>query len=174
MGVARAMLHDQGLPIHLWAEACNTAVYVQNRFPHKILGMSTPEEAFSGKKPYISHLKIFGSPIYIHMMNDVRKKMEPIAEVGIFVGYIDTPHNYCVYFPDSRKTIVRRDIKFHEEKAMKFSLERELHFHVDEELLVPKDEPQDVDQPQEEVHGVEETTHAALNIRGRECTTEAE
>ena len=31
-----------------------------------------------------------------------------------------------------------------------------------------------MDQPQEEVHGVEETTHAAPNIRGRKCTTEAE
>ena len=63
MGVARVMLHDQGLPIHLWTEACNTAVYVQNRFPHKILGMSTPEEVFSGKKPDISHLRIIGSLI---------------------------------------------------------------------------------------------------------------
>ena len=46
--------------------------------------------------------------------------------------------------------------------------------HAEEELLVPKDEPQDVDQPQEEVHGVEETTHAAPTIRGRKRTTEAE
>ena len=38
---------------------------------------------------------------------------------------------------------------------MKFSLDRELHLHAYEELLVPKYEPQDVDQPQEEVHGVE-------------------
>ena len=53
MGVVRAMLHDQGLPIHLWAEVCNTAVYVQNHCPHKKLGMTTPEEAFSGKKPDI-------------------------------------------------------------------------------------------------------------------------
>lgn len=28
VGVARAMLHDQGLPLHLWVETCNTAVYV--------------------------------------------------------------------------------------------------------------------------------------------------
>ena len=28
VGAARAMLHDQGLPLHLWAKACNTAVYV--------------------------------------------------------------------------------------------------------------------------------------------------
>ena len=28
VGAAWAMLHDQGLPLHLWAEACNTVVYV--------------------------------------------------------------------------------------------------------------------------------------------------
>ena len=97
----------------------------------------------------ISHLKIFGSPVYIHVTKDTRKKLEMTAEVGIFVGYTETPHNYHVYLSDSRKTVVRRDIKFHEEKAMKCSLERELHLHADEELLVPKDELQDVDQPQE-------------------------
>ena len=57
---------------------------------------------------------------------------------------------------------------------MKCSLERELHLHAKEELLVPKDEPLDVDQPHEEIHGVEDSTHAEPNIRqGRKCTTEA-
>ena len=109
--------------------------------------MSTLEEAYSGKRPDISHLRIFGSPVYMHVMKDARKKLESIAEVGIFVRYTDTPHNYRVYFPDSHKTVVRQDIKFQEEKAMKCSLEREPHFHANEELLVPKDELQDVDQP---------------------------
>jgi len=31
-----------------------------------------------------------------------------------------------------------------------------------------------VDQPQDEVHGVKETTHAAPTIKGRKCITEAE
>ena len=162
----------QGLPIHLWVEACNTAVYVQNRCPHRVLGISTLEEAFYGKKPDISHLNIFGSSVYIHVTKDARKKLEPTAEVGIFVGYIETPHNYRVYFIDSWMTVVQQDIKFNEVKAMKLSLERELHLRVEEELLVPKDEPLDVDQPQEKIHGVEESTHAEPNIRiGRKCTT---
>ena len=38
---------------------------------------------------------------------------------------------------------------------MQCSLERELHLHADEELLVPKEELPDVDQPQEEVQEVE-------------------
>ena len=137
-GAARVMLHDQGLPMHLWAEACNTAVYVQNHCPHRVLGMSTPKEAFTGKKHDISHLNIFGSSIYIHVTKDARKKLEPTAEVGIFVGYIETPHNYHVYLLDSRMTVVQQDIKFNEVKAMKLSPERELHLHVEEQLLVPK------------------------------------
>ena len=57
---------------------------------------------------------------------------------------------------------------------MKCPLEREPHLHADEELLVPKNELQDVDQSQDEVHGVEETTHAVPTIRGRKCITKAE
>ena len=109
------------------------------------------------------------------MKKDARKKLEPTAEVGIFMGYIETPHNYRVYFPNNQMTVMRRDIKFNEVKAMQLSLERELHLHAEEELLVPKDEPLDVDQPQEEIHGVEESTHAEPNIRqGRKHTTEFE
>ena len=165
VGAARAMLHDQGLPMHLWAKPCNTVVHVQNRCPHRVLGMSTPEEAFNGKKPDVSHFKIFGSSVYVHVTKDARKKLEPTVEIEIFVGYTETPHNYRVYFPNSRMTVVRRDIKFDEENAMRLSLEIELEVHGEEELLVPKDESQDVDQPHEEVHGVEENTHAEPSIR---------
>ena len=73
-------------------------VYVKNRCPHRVLGMSTPEEAFTGKKLDVSHFKIFGSFVYVHVTKDSRKKMEPIAEVGIFVGYTETPHNYLSIF----------------------------------------------------------------------------
>eukprot|EP00253_Pinus_taeda_P035273 PITA_35273 len=55
------MLHDQGLSKFLWAEAANTAVYVQNRCPHQALDSKTAEEMFIGKKPDVSHFRIFGS-----------------------------------------------------------------------------------------------------------------
>jgi hypothetical protein len=131
------------------AEACNTVVYVQNHCPHRVLGMSTLEEAFTGKKPYVSHFKIFGSSVYVHVTKDARQKLEPTIEVGIFVGYTETPHNYHVYFPNSKMTVMRRDIKCYEGKSMWLSLEREIDLHAEEELLVPKDESQYVDQPHE-------------------------
>ena len=50
-----------------------------------------------------------------------------------------------------------------------------MDLHVEEELLVPKDEPQDVEQPHEEVHGVVGNTHAEPSIRnGRRRTTEGD
>ena len=69
-------------------------------------------------------------------------------ELGIFVGHTDMPHNYRVYFPSNKMIVVRRNVKFNEEKAMRFSLERELQLHAYEELLSPKEEPHDdVEQP---------------------------
>ena len=60
--------------------------------------MSTIDEAFTSKKPDVSYFKIFGSYFYVHVTKDARKKLEPIAEIGIFVGYTETPLNYQVHF----------------------------------------------------------------------------
>ena len=54
------------------------------------------------------------------------------------------------------------------------SLERELELHVVEELLNPKEEPRDVEQPQVEEQRVVETTHAKPSTRyGRKCARHA-
>ena len=50
MEVAREMLHDQDLPMHLWAAATRIAVYVHNHTPHRVLENKTPEEVFFDKK----------------------------------------------------------------------------------------------------------------------------
>ena len=47
----RAMIHDQDLPIHLWAEAAKTAIYVQNRISHSALGNKTPKKCSLVKSP---------------------------------------------------------------------------------------------------------------------------
>ena len=56
---AEAMLFNQDLPNSLWAEATGTVVYIQNRCLHAILENETPEEAFSGKKSEVGHLRVF-------------------------------------------------------------------------------------------------------------------
>jgi hypothetical protein len=72
---AKAMIHDQNLPRHLWEEASSTTVIVQNRSPRKILGNKTLEEEFIGNKPEVNHLRIFGCPMYIHVPKEKRTKL---------------------------------------------------------------------------------------------------
>ena len=43
MEAVKVMIHDQDLPMYLWAEATMTTVYVQNRISHSALGNKTPE-----------------------------------------------------------------------------------------------------------------------------------
>jgi hypothetical protein len=121
VGAARDMLHDQGLPLFLWAEACYTVVYLQNRIPHRAVGSMTPEEAFSGKKPEVGHFRIFGCITYSYVPSEKRTKLEPMAERGIFVGYSETSKAFCIYLPSLRKTFLRRDVRFEEDRAFRKS-----------------------------------------------------
>jgi hypothetical protein len=121
VGAARAMLHDQGLPLFLWVEACYTAVYLQNRSPHKAVGSMTPEEAFSGKKPEVGNFRIFGCTTYSYVPFEKRTKLEPMAERGIFVGYSETSKAFRIYLPSLRKTVLRRDVRFEEDGAFRKS-----------------------------------------------------
>ena len=82
---AKAMIHDQSLPMFLWVEASRAVVCVQNKFPHRILKNMTPEEAFIGVKPEVVHLRIFGCPVYMHVPKEKRTKLEPSGKKGTFV-----------------------------------------------------------------------------------------
>eukprot|EP00253_Pinus_taeda_P012573 PITA_12573 len=124
-GAAKAMLHDQGLPLFLWAEAYNTAVYLQNRSLHHALGHMTPEETFSGKKPDIGHLHFLGCITYSYIPKEKRTKLEPTTKKGIFVGYSETSKAFRIYIPAQRKVVVRRDVKFEEDRAFRTSQELE-------------------------------------------------
>jgi hypothetical protein len=65
-----------------------TVVYVQNRLPHSALGLKTPEEMFTGKKPEVSHLKIFGCPVFIHIPKEKRNKLGTLQKEGNICGIL--------------------------------------------------------------------------------------
>lgn len=95
--------------------------------------------------------------------------------MGIFLGYIDTPHNYQVCLPTNKMTMVHTDVKFYEKKAMRYSLERELQVHAVEDILAAKEERQDdVEQPHAEEKREETSTHVDSSSDGREHTREVD
>lgn len=98
---------------------------MQNRSPRRVLGNLTSKEAFSGEKLDMGHLRIFGCLTYSYIPKEKRTKLEPMAEKGIFVGYSETSKVFRVYIPSIRKVVLRRDVKFEEQRAFKKSLEFE-------------------------------------------------
>jgi hypothetical protein len=85
----------------------------------------TPEEVFTGKKPPVEHLRIFGCITFSHVPKEKRTKMEPTAEKGLLVGYNETSKAYRLHIPALRRVVVQRDVKFEEERTCKRSQELE-------------------------------------------------
>nr|GEY37542.1 ribonuclease H-like domain-containing protein [Tanacetum cinerariifolium] len=83
----RTMLADSKLPTTFWAEAVNTACYVQNRVlvvkPHN----KTPYELFHSRTPTLSFMRLFRCPITILNTIDHLGKFNDKPYEGFFVGF---------------------------------------------------------------------------------------
>jgi hypothetical protein len=115
VGAAHAMIHHQGLPMFLWAKACHTVVYIQNRSPYTILGKLTLKEVYTGTRPDVSHLHIFGSVCYYHVPSEKSTKLDPMGEKGILVGYSEVSKAYRIFVSARRRIVVSRGVQFEEE-----------------------------------------------------------
>jgi hypothetical protein len=107
----RTALHAKQIPLHLWPAA---VIYTQNRILRDGF-KSTPYEFWYGKKPNVSHLRAFGTRAFVHVPDADRRKLNPKAVEGLFVGYSETVKAYLVYVAKDRKVITSRDVKFMEE-----------------------------------------------------------
>jgi len=74
----------------------------------------TPEEAWTGLKPDVSHLRIFGSQAFLHVPNQQRKKLDSKTKQMILVGYCEDSKTYRLMNPEeySGKVCKGRDVDF--------------------------------------------------------------
>ena len=61
----RTMLNENSTPKYFWADAVNTACYVFNRVLIRPILNKTPYELSKGRRPILSHLKVFGCKCFI-------------------------------------------------------------------------------------------------------------
>ena len=106
------MLADSKLPHRFWAEALSTAVYLRNRSPTKALEGITPYEAWSGTKPDVSSLRIFGCSAYAHVPKAERRKLDSKAGKCVLLGYGTNQKGYRLYDLGRMKVIHSRDVVF--------------------------------------------------------------
>ncbi|GJS83515.1 retrovirus-related pol polyprotein from transposon TNT 1-94 [Tanacetum coccineum] len=109
---ARTMLADSLLPTTFWAEAINTACYVQNRVlitkPHN----KTPYELLIGRSPNLDFIRPFGCPITILNTLDHLGKFKGKADEGFLVGYSVNSKAFRVFNTRTKKVEENLHIKF--------------------------------------------------------------
>ncbi|GJW74394.1 retrovirus-related pol polyprotein from transposon TNT 1-94 [Tanacetum coccineum] len=110
------MLADSLLPTTFWAEAVNTACYLQNRVlvtkPHN----KTPYELLHGRPPSISFMRPFGCPVTILNTLDPLGKFDRKGNKGFLVGYSINSKAFRVFNTRTRKVEENLHITFLENK----------------------------------------------------------
>ncbi|KAF7572242.1 hypothetical protein PtrM4_097420 [Pyrenophora tritici-repentis] len=103
----RAMLKDAGLPIEFWDEAVEADAYLRNRTntgPTINGKQVSPEEAFTGTKPSIDHIRVWGSKCYSYInpktipADQRHDKLVDRGRVGVFMGYSETTNKQFKFY----------------------------------------------------------------------------
>ena len=85
---ACSMIAHAGLLNIFWVEAISAAAYVRNRLPTMVLKeRETPYERWYGRKPDVSHFRVFGCMAYTHVPDCKRRKLDTNSKKMHFVGY---------------------------------------------------------------------------------------
>ncbi|GKF97257.1 retrovirus-related pol polyprotein from transposon TNT 1-94, partial [Tanacetum coccineum] len=117
---ARTMLIYEKSPLFLWAEAVATACYTQNRSIICLRHGKTPYELLHEKLPDLSFFHVFGALCY--PTNDSKNlgKLQPKADIGIFIGYAPTKKAFRIYNRCTRQIIETIHVDFDELTTMAF------------------------------------------------------
>ena len=105
MEMVRSMMSYSFVPISLWGEALKTAMYILNRVPSKVVP-KTPFELWTGRKPSLRHIHIWGCPAEARIYNPPKKKLDSRTISGYFIGYPDKSKGYGFYCPNHSVRIV--------------------------------------------------------------------
>jgi hypothetical protein len=118
------------------------------------LGSIHSDEMFTEKKPEVSHLKIFGCPIFIHIPKEKRNKLEPSGKKGIFVGYCEVSKAFRIYIPGHRHIEISRDVTFDEYAVLNKSRRCQLEEVYEEEPVIHRTTVREVPRATEPVREV--------------------
>ena len=156
----RTMLVDSKLPRRFWAEALSTMVYIRNRSPTKALAGITPHEAWSGYKPRVDHLRIFGCRAYAHIPGVERRKLDPKSHKCVLLGYGTEQKGYRLYNLQRQKVIHTRDVVFdkHSMPGDYIQASEDVGLEIEEETGIVEETGIEVETGIEEEIGIEVET----------------
>nr|GFB38077.1 retrovirus-related Pol polyprotein from transposon TNT 1-94 [Tanacetum cinerariifolium] len=115
---ARTMLIYAQAPLFLRAEAMATACFTQNRSIIRLRDGKTPYELLHNKLPDLSFFHVFGALCYLTNDSENFDKLQPKADIGIFIGYAPTKKAFRIYNRRTRRIVETIHVDFDELTAM--------------------------------------------------------
>ncbi|KAJ8755827.1 hypothetical protein K2173_024372 [Erythroxylum novogranatense] len=113
--MVRSMMGFAKLPKSFWGYAIETAVYLLNRVPSKTVAV-TPYEMWTNKRPYLTHLKVWGCLAYVKRTQS--DKLDAKSDKCLFVGYPKETMGYQFYLAEEQKVFVSKHAVFLEKEFL--------------------------------------------------------
>jgi hypothetical protein len=108
------MLDESGLPKSFWGECLAALIHVWNRCPTEAVRSATPYELWHGRKPDVSHLRVWGCTAYVHIQKDKRAGLGSHMEKCVCIGYPQGYKGWKFYNPTTKKTVIAERADFDE------------------------------------------------------------
>ncbi|CAI7896192.1 unnamed protein product [Closterium sp. NIES-54] len=111
----RTILVDSGLPLRFWPLAIRHATVIKNRVLTHVGGQHwVPMEKWSGKKPLVDMLRVFGCMGLVHVPKEKRDKLQAAAVWAVHLGLARGSKGWLMSDPKSNTIFTTRDAKFME------------------------------------------------------------
>nr|GFB93302.1 hypothetical protein [Tanacetum cinerariifolium] len=105
-------------PLFLWAEAVATACFTQNHSIILLRHGKTPYELLHSKLPDLSFFNVFGALCYLANNSENLGKLQPKADIRIFIGYAPTKKAFRIYNRWTRRIVETIHVDFDELTSM--------------------------------------------------------
>ncbi|GJR27260.1 retrovirus-related pol polyprotein from transposon TNT 1-94 [Tanacetum coccineum] len=111
---ARIMLIFSKALMFLWARDISTACYTQNRSLIHTRHNKTLYELVHDKNPDLTFIRVFSALCYPINNSEDLVKLQPTADIGIFVGYAPSRKGYRIYNKRTRRIMETIHVQFDE------------------------------------------------------------
>ncbi|RVW22623.1 Retrovirus-related Pol polyprotein from transposon RE1 [Vitis vinifera] len=109
-----ALMAQSFLPSKYWTYAFQTAVYLINLLPAKLLHFQSPIQAFFHKLPNYHHLRVFGCLCFPSLRPYTQHKLCYRSTACVFLGYAPAHKGYLCLDVSTSRIYISKNVIFHE------------------------------------------------------------
>lgn len=126
------------MPLKFWADAFQTACFLINRVPSRVINFPTLLEKLFGKKPDYHFVKSFGFACWSNLRLYNAHKLQFLSQQCVFLGYSHVHKGYKCLDRATGRVYISTDVVFYEH-VFPFAQQSSSQSHTvsQDDILVP-------------------------------------